>query len=812
MTTTHTLTDVHATMLRASAVAEEVAAERPYLSIAPGAVHDVQQLPGSAQHSERMLRTVLHEGALIFSLHRLGDPRPAAWVLRPNQPRTNDAGKVIKYEYPRGCSNLLDVLPRYRDALGDPATPLMFTEGAKKADAIASAFGERVVPINLNGVFGWRGQNEHGGKVVLPDLESVAINGREVILAFDSDAKTNKHIHSALQRFSRLLVARGARTVRLVALPGGAGAEKAGIDDYLASGKTIDDVLSLLVDLAVMQRTVRVPMGAHPDTGAALYLPGGYDVQSQRIVKIGPRGEVQPVYSGEIFVRSLGTDLGTGEEAATVQWGGASRGAITLLRAELASAKALRDRLAARGALVSDVNAKALAGYFAEFIAENAVALPRVAVSSRLGLHDGGALVLPQVSIGGNGPITYQSTRPQRVGDDPNAYPAALRDLSTWDDVSVTSLVIGLSLAAPLVARLRPRRNPALYLAGPSGSGKTTLCQFAVGIWGDPTAAPFRVEATRTTRAGYLQTLTELGGLPLFVDEAHTAVHPDMLEGLAYNFANGQTYTKGTTNGHAAGGEVLGGTLLLAGEARAEFKNSGSRNRVLWLDGGRFAPLGTDNPCLGASRAQTLERAWEAGAGQFGARFAEAVWRDWASISSAVTTLRDDHTLAAAHTPWRHTLAIAMQALRIAFELAGQPLESEAVPVLLEQWAALLVVGQKENDPAADAFEQIVLLVSSAQAAEPGDAPLGWEVRLINREPVAYRKGDEDFWRIPTGSQAFDARLGKSMPQLHGQTWIARGYVQAAADGKATHVDRIGPNARARVLRVPLARLEDWAP
>src|SRR5690606_40999023 len=67
-----------------------------------------------------------------------------------------------------------------------------------------------------------------------------------------------------------------------------------------------------------------------------------------------------------------------------------------------------------------------------------------------------------------------------RVGDDGTAYPETLRAMVGWDDFSIPSLILGLAFAAPMIARIRPRRNPALYLAGPSSSGKTTLIQFAV--------------------------------------------------------------------------------------------------------------------------------------------------------------------------------------------------------------------------------------------------------------------------------------------------------------------------------------------
>jgi hypothetical protein len=76
-------------------------------------------------------------------------------------------------------------------ALRNPHIPLWFTEGAKKADALASAYGDAIIPININGVWGFRGTNSAGGKVALPDIDEIAWNGRAVVLAFDSDVARN---------------------------------------------------------------------------------------------------------------------------------------------------------------------------------------------------------------------------------------------------------------------------------------------------------------------------------------------------------------------------------------------------------------------------------------------------------------------------------------------------------------------------------------------------------------------------------------------------------------------------------------------
>jgi len=416
--------------------------------------------------------------------------------------------------------------------------------------------------------------------------------------------------------------------------------------------------------------------------------------------------------------------------------------------------------------------------------------------------------VLPDRSIGGTGPVRYQSARPVVMGDDAECYPDALRAMLAWDDLSLPSIIIALALASPMVSRIGPRRNPAAYLAGPPSSGKTTLIQFAIGAWGDPTRTPFRIEATRTSTAGYLQTLAGLGGLPLFIDEAHTAQYPDRLETLAYQFANGQSYTKGTVGGSAGGGELLSGSLIMAGEAQASFHHSGSRNRVMWLDGHDHAPLGTMCPEEGKTRAAMLEAAWERGAGQFGARLAEAAWRDWDAFTASVETLRANPALRAAPTPWQHTLAIAMAAYALAYELVERPLAIDDQAALMEQWAALLVIGRADADPAQDAFERLALLIAGAHETPTSH---GWIIREVNHEPIAYRLEHEDVWRVPTKCAAVRDKLGSpAAVQLYGPTWATRGLVETARDGKCTTVAKIGTDAQARVLRVPMRSLASW--
>lgn len=145
-------------------------------------------------------------------------------------------GRPRKYETPYRSHVCLDVPLRVRGQLADPDVPLWVTEGARKADAAVSA---GLCCIALLGVDAWMSDGH-----ALPDWRDVALKGREVLVAFDSDAMTKASVAGALARFTGWLEYRGA-SVRHVILPAAADGGKAGLDDYLASGGTPDTLAGL---------------------------------------------------------------------------------------------------------------------------------------------------------------------------------------------------------------------------------------------------------------------------------------------------------------------------------------------------------------------------------------------------------------------------------------------------------------------------------------------------------------------------------------------------------------------------------------
>jgi hypothetical protein len=93
-------------------------------------------------------------------------------------------------------------------------------------------------------VWGWRGTNDQGGKTALAEWEAIALNGRVVYLCFDSDVVPKREVFEALRRLKGFVENRGGQ-VQVTYLPSGDGGAKVGLDDYLASGHTPDEMLAL---------------------------------------------------------------------------------------------------------------------------------------------------------------------------------------------------------------------------------------------------------------------------------------------------------------------------------------------------------------------------------------------------------------------------------------------------------------------------------------------------------------------------------------------------------------------------------------
>lgn len=226
----------HAAKVGSSVISREVAEARGYKTI--HAKRDLEKRGFS--RAQQLVPTLLVPvwgvtGDVVLYQHR------------PDVPRVRkDTGKIVKYETPGDSRMVVDVPPTARDKIGDPKVPLWITEGVLKADAAVSA---GLCCIALLGVWNWRGTNADSGKTALADWESIALNEREVYIAFDSDVMTKRAVHDALTRLAAFLGRRGA-LVRYVYPPAGGSDAKNGLDDYLAAGHSAGDLRRLATEKA----------------------------------------------------------------------------------------------------------------------------------------------------------------------------------------------------------------------------------------------------------------------------------------------------------------------------------------------------------------------------------------------------------------------------------------------------------------------------------------------------------------------------------------------------------------------------------
>ena len=769
----------HLDHLHGSAISAEIIAARGYTSILPGDIYTWRQIAGST-HSDALLKTVLHQGALTFPLRRCAEETPHTWILRPDLPRTKD-GKPIKYEYPKATANVLDILPSYRDALGNPAIDCWITEGAKKADALATAYGQLILPINENGVWGWRSKGK-----ILDDFRRIVWEGRRVVVAPDGDVRHNKAVYQAVQRSARLFTAWGASEVLILLLPCEKNGPKIGVDDFLAQGRSLDELESHLVELTVVGEQTRVSLMRHPASGVPLYLPAGYDVYNQIIVKKEGDGEGRHVYSGLLAVTETGTNPHTKEESVTVAFDRYGKlEPVTLPRLALTSGQKVAETLGAIGAIVHGGNGREVSRYLVEFIKENEPDLPRFYQIDRLGNVGDDGLVLPAGALNIDREVRY--TGPEvKVGTDHDIYPLVLREVSRWDGMTTFWATLALALAGPIINRMRPDRNPVLLLANASGSGKTTIVNFATGSYGDPSTAPLRIQCASkgTTPKGILQTMAIVNGVPLHLEDIHLLMKrdPDSFAGMIYDFANGQLRTYGTLNQKGGGGTRLGGALIMSGEAVPQLEFEGSQRRLMTINCKDYLPLAVAAKSdEGGMRAEMITNAWKTGAGSFGHRTCEMVWSNWDAFQRDVALLQVDPALGNLQA-WKPLLAAAAQTLRCALLPLGIALDW---PLLLRQWAAIYATGQATNDPAQNAFEKVLVMLSqcevttNSERSDEGHRSVPtWEWLNYERKVVAARRIGDGYWRVMTTSPQWKMVIGESAIDMYGTSWLQAGFIR----------------------------------
>lgn len=180
----------------------------------------------TAAHRELLTRSAITDAVIDASDIRTGPEgdalwfpwndgvHPVVWQTRPDNPRTDENGKPMKYVFGKGAK-----VPFHRLRDGDDFSRLILAEGTKQPYAVLSHAPADFAVYGMSGCWGFK----HA------DL-SVA-EGRDVFLLLDADVESNADVWAAAEELTKQLKRHGARSVAYVYTTG---TGKQGVDDVLA--------------------------------------------------------------------------------------------------------------------------------------------------------------------------------------------------------------------------------------------------------------------------------------------------------------------------------------------------------------------------------------------------------------------------------------------------------------------------------------------------------------------------------------------------------------------------------------------------
>lgn len=435
-------------LLIGSGIAAEVIRERGYRSILG---HKELADAGYSKSQQRW-------PGILIPLYA-PDGTAAGSLYRPDEPRRNQRGQPIKYEQPSGGAVRLDVLPRYRAVLGDPSIPLWFTEGAKKADAAASV---SLPCVNLSGVWGFKGRNPFGGVTLLADFDAIALEGRECVIAYDSDIVEKRPVQQAMERLAEHLRRKGT-TVYVARLPGGEGGAKVGLDDYLLS-HNVADLLQLRHVIGETETAER-----------------GYDCRAAGLGYLDADSEFRVIVPVPVSIVAMESEA-EGDAAAvftlTMQTADGSR-MMRMTADQLADQRQTRAAFLAHGIAVVPRREQ----YLAAALLATSGDYPKIRVYRRIGWTPSG-YVAP-----GMEPPGVRMALPQRVyvdmrGGQVEAAQGAVNALLMAMRPEQMTVLLAHTFLAPLARPARlDRYKYGLHITGRTGTLKTSVACCLMAFW-----------------------------------------------------------------------------------------------------------------------------------------------------------------------------------------------------------------------------------------------------------------------------------------------------------------------------------------
>ena len=147
--------------------------------------------------------------------------------IRMRYPAQTADKKPAKYLSRKNAGQHAFILATVHEQLThDPQTPLILTEGEKKAWC---ATNHGMPTIGLTGNFGW---SLPGTKELLPELVEYLNKERPVFVIWDSDARNNRMFQSSTRQLATALQPHGC-TLKEIILPELPNNKKTGLDDYI---------------------------------------------------------------------------------------------------------------------------------------------------------------------------------------------------------------------------------------------------------------------------------------------------------------------------------------------------------------------------------------------------------------------------------------------------------------------------------------------------------------------------------------------------------------------------------------------------
>ena len=786
-----------------------------------------------AGRSANDLANVLRSGGWIFEGYR-------GVSVKPDSPRKNVEGKIIKYESPRGAGNQQLFVPRlsvraglaiasklgaaieqeYRqrvELLAPDMADLGFwdwylehdgfiiiAEGAKKACSLVSA---GYPAIALNGVWGW-GTNEKDmfGEVERGDVgESLKIlnlelepflNDREVVLAFDRDdnPSTVKKVEAAKQRFRQEIEDRVAEVTDLK------WKGHKGVDDLIAA----KGVKAL--DKAYAKRSEMAPPVAKNAHFISSIEDGLLKVTNMSREYIGNHLTAiacidNPDEDGAALLLEFKTFKGT-----IRRW--------TMLRAFLAGdASSIVEGLFSRGYVFKREQRGLLLDYLYGLGANIAETYTVTDSSGWVGK----SFVLPHQTHGDRN-LKFRNVEPS-----PEAITEIIGTLEGWKNsvaarcIGNSRLILGLgtSFAAPLLP-IANIESGGFHLVGETSKGKTIVLSIAASVTGI-----IDLPHWRTTTNGLESTATAFNHLCLPLDEIAQADAKDV-GNIAYMLANGQgkaRMKKDLTNRKGKTWQLM---VLSSGEVSL---GSYMRQAGITQKGGQevrlpdvpAVPSGSKYGCFetihgadtGVQFASALEAAVKANHGTALDAFLSRLVIDTADPTFAGNLSKQVHLVAAKLAEGTIDSAIGRIAKRFALVQVALGLahKYELLPFAIEQieWAIstcfqdwLTARGGDGSIEIKQAIARIEhLLVTNEFSDRVYDLRDG-DTKTI-RNLLAYRKvglegGTEEFW-VPTTVFDKEFVVGVNKVELVKELQRLGWLLPPRPDGKSVHQRKISRKA-----------------